>query len=84
MPSHHHLHDRNTDVVRLGEHDYNNLHDGAAHQDFGVVNTVLYPDYNPPQAYHDLALLRLDSTVNIQVSTWQNSFTKRNEFIVMQ
>lgn len=56
------------DVVRLGEHNYNDDNDGAAHEDFAVAGTVLYPNYNHPEAYHDLALLRLASRVNLKVS----------------
>ncbi|KAK8406189.1 hypothetical protein O3P69_007129 [Scylla paramamosain] len=55
-------------VVRLGEHDYNSLSERTPHQDFGVIETVFYPDYSHPQAYHDLAMLRLDSRVSIQRS----------------
>ncbi|XP_050721237.1 vitamin K-dependent protein C-like isoform X2 [Eriocheir sinensis] len=51
------------DVVRLGEHNYNDDRDGADHEDFGVAETVPYPNYNRPEAYHDLALLRLASKV---------------------
>lgn len=56
-------------MVRLGEHDYNSLSERTPHQDYGVVETVFYPNYIHPQAYHDLALLRLDSRVSIQVSS---------------
>ncbi|XP_063849955.1 venom protease-like isoform X1 [Scylla paramamosain] len=54
------------DVVRLGEHDYQDTNDGAPHQDFDVAETVMYPGYAHPEAYHDLALLRLSSRVHIQ------------------
>ncbi|XP_042217647.1 venom protease-like [Homarus americanus] len=50
-------------VVRLGEHDYNDEGDGAAHEDFGVAETILHPDYVHPQGYHDLALLKLNRRV---------------------
>ncbi|XP_042217617.1 clotting factor G beta subunit-like [Homarus americanus] len=50
-------------VVRLGEHDYNDDGDGAAHEDFGVAETILHPDYVHPQGYHDLALLKLNRRV---------------------
>lgn len=56
------------DVVRLGEHDYNDEEEGAFPEDFDVLDTVLYPDYKHPQAYHDIALLKLASKVTIQVS----------------
>ncbi|KAK8372824.1 hypothetical protein O3P69_011819 [Scylla paramamosain] len=54
------------DVVRLGEHDYQDTNDGAPHQDFDVAETVMYPGYANPEGYHDLALLRLSSRVHIQ------------------
>ena len=55
------------DTVRLGEHDYNDDNDGADHQDIKVAETVYFPDFTSPEAYHDLALLKLTSTVNTQV-----------------
>uniref|UniRef100_A0A0P4W880 Peptidase S1 domain-containing protein n=1 Tax=Scylla olivacea TaxID=85551 RepID=A0A0P4W880_SCYOL len=54
------------EVVRLGEHNYKDDNDGAPHQDFDVAETVMYPGYVYPEAYHDLALLRLSSRVHIQ------------------
>ncbi|XP_069176437.1 proclotting enzyme-like [Procambarus clarkii] len=50
-------------VVRLGEHDYNDDDDGAAHVDFGVAESILYPEYVHPQGYHDLALIKLDRKI---------------------
>lgn len=55
-------------MVRLGEHDYTTDSDGAFPEDFDVLDLVLYPDYKPPQPYHDLALLKLNSKVKLQVS----------------
>ncbi|XP_071537047.1 venom protease-like [Panulirus ornatus] len=57
---------KRAEIVRLGEHDYNDEYDEADHEDFGVVETILYPDYSHPQAYHDLALLRLDTRVTLK------------------
>ncbi|XP_063849975.1 venom protease-like [Scylla paramamosain] len=54
------------EVVRLGEHNYNDDNDGANHQDFGVAETVLHPDFKFGEGYHDLALLKLDRPVVIQ------------------
>ncbi|XP_045129366.1 venom protease-like [Portunus trituberculatus] len=54
------------EVVRLGEHNYNDDNDGAIHEDFGVTETVLYPDFTFGEGYHDLALLKLDKPVEIQ------------------
>ncbi|XP_047470524.1 uncharacterized protein LOC125026265 [Penaeus chinensis] len=51
---------RKLTVVRLGEHDYSDDEEGASHQDFGVAQVIIYPDYTFPQAYHDLALVRLE------------------------
>ncbi|XP_069195458.1 venom protease-like isoform X2 [Procambarus clarkii] len=50
-------------VVRLGEHDYNDDNDGAAHEDFGVAESILHPEYLFPQSYHDLALIKLDRKI---------------------
>lgn len=55
-------------MVRLGEHDYNDDSDDANPEDFDVAETVLYPDHTRPEAYHDLALLRLASKVTLKVS----------------
>ncbi|XP_071542103.1 venom protease-like isoform X2 [Panulirus ornatus] len=57
---------KNFNVVRLGEHDYENDFDGANPVDVGIAETILYPGYVHPQAYHDLALLKLDTKVTIQ------------------
>ncbi|XP_071536865.1 LOW QUALITY PROTEIN: venom protease-like [Panulirus ornatus] len=57
---------KHPEVVRLGEHDYNDDWDGADHEDFGVSQTVVYPGYTHPQAYHDLALLKLDAKVALK------------------
>ncbi|XP_063850050.1 trypsin-5-like [Scylla paramamosain] len=60
--------DITANVVRLGEHDYNDNEDGANHKDVKVADVVLYPHFNPGTAYHDLALLKLESKVTIQRS----------------
>ncbi|XP_071537115.1 venom protease-like [Panulirus ornatus] len=54
------------DIVRLGEHDYYDNFDGADHEDYSIAETVLHPDYSHPEAYHDLALLRLDTKVTLK------------------
>lgn len=54
--------------MRLGEHNYNDDHDGAEHADYDVAESVQYPDYNYPVAYHDLALIRLATRVPFKVS----------------
>ncbi|XP_071537015.1 venom protease-like isoform X1 [Panulirus ornatus] len=53
-------------VVRFGEFDYNNDNDGAMHQDYDIAEVVLHPDYVYPQAYHDLVLLKLSTQVPLQ------------------
>lgn len=53
-------------VVRLGEHDYNDDFDGANHEDYDVADTITYPGYKHPEAYHDLALLKLSRKVQLQ------------------
>ncbi|XP_071537043.1 venom protease-like [Panulirus ornatus] len=57
---------KNANVVRLGEHDYNDQSDGADHEDFGVSEIIWYSDYTHPEAYHDLALLKLDKKVTLK------------------
>ncbi|KAG0714124.1 hypothetical protein GWK47_014733 [Chionoecetes opilio] len=56
------------EVVRLGEHDYGVDYDGSNPQDFDVAKTVFYPDYKHPQAYHDIALLKLAFIVKLEIS----------------
>ncbi|XP_069980481.1 venom protease [Penaeus vannamei] len=59
-----HCFDRNNpNVVRLGEHDYSSTADDAQHEDFTVIEKVIYPNYTFPEAHHDLALLKLDKKV---------------------
>ncbi|ROT75085.1 clip domain serine proteinase 3 [Penaeus vannamei] len=59
---------RRVSVVRLGEHDYSDDEEGADHEDFGVSQTIIYPDYKFPQAYHDLALVRLERRASFSVN----------------
>ncbi|ROT70112.1 serine proteinase [Penaeus vannamei] len=53
------------DVVRLGEHDYDDPSE-TTHEDYAISQTVVYPHYVPEQAYHDLALIKLDRKVQIK------------------
>ncbi|XP_071537119.1 clotting factor G beta subunit-like [Panulirus ornatus] len=55
-----------TYVIRLGEHDYDDNADGAAHEDFAVAELVVYPGYSHPEAYHDLILVRLATKVTLK------------------
>ncbi|XP_069960130.1 clotting factor G beta subunit [Cherax quadricarinatus] len=74
---------RRPQVVRLGEHDYNDEKDGAVHEDFSVAATVPHPEYFHPQAYHDLVLLMLDRRVKLKPSInpvclpWGNESSRR-------
>lgn len=65
--SSHVFNSRQPRVVRLGEYDFNDDFDGAAHQDFNVAKTVFHPDFLHSQAYYDLILVKLDSSVTFQV-----------------
>lgn len=56
-------------VVRLSEHDYGDDNEGAYEIDFDVETIVYYPDFKRPEAYHDLALLKLSSPVTIENTT---------------
>ncbi|XP_064123017.1 venom protease-like [Macrobrachium nipponense] len=55
-------------IVRLGEHDYEDPNDGANHVDFTVGSPVVFPNYTSSQAYHDLALLKLNRPVGFTSS----------------
>ncbi|KAK7076697.1 hypothetical protein SK128_018519 [Halocaridina rubra] len=54
------------EIVRLGEHDYNDDRDEAPHKDFAIERQIPYPNYTFPMAYHDLALLKLAEKVILQ------------------
>ncbi|XP_066939822.1 venom protease-like [Macrobrachium rosenbergii] len=49
----------NISVVRLGEHDYNSLEDGAYPVTTDIEEKVIYPEYRFQEGYHDLALLKM-------------------------
>ncbi|XP_037784049.1 LOW QUALITY PROTEIN: venom protease-like [Penaeus monodon] len=61
----HCLDSRTPDIVRLGEHDYENPSE-TNHEDYGISQMVVYPHYIPEQAYHDLALIKLNKKVQIK------------------
>jgi len=50
------------DLVRLGEYDYSDDTD-ARHRDFGVAEVVVHPLNKPKGGDHDLALIRLNETI---------------------
>ena len=52
-------------VIRLGEHDFSTDNDGALPLDFGVEKVEVYPSFTSDVPDHDLALIKLDSSVNL-------------------
>lgn len=64
----HCLNERRVTAVRLGEHDLENPNDGATPQDFDVEASIMHPDYTFPQAYHDIALVKLARKVRLQTA----------------
>ncbi|CAL4079936.1 unnamed protein product, partial [Meganyctiphanes norvegica] len=59
---------RNVTRVRLGEHDFSNDDDGVGVrvEDFAVAEVIYHPGYEPPQAYHDISLIRLSKPVELR------------------
>ncbi|ROT60829.1 clip domain serine proteinase 3 [Penaeus vannamei] len=49
----------------MDEHDYDDPSE-TTHEDYAISQTVVYPHYVPEQAYHDLALIKLDRKVQIK------------------
>ncbi|KAK9701884.1 Trypsin [Popillia japonica] len=49
--------------VRLGELDLSTTADDAEERDFTVAQTITHPLYNPRFSYHDIALIRLNASV---------------------
>ncbi|XP_068209796.1 venom protease-like [Palaemon carinicauda] len=64
----HCFNDFTLNVVRLGEHDYEDNNDGANPIDFSVGPPIIFPNYTSNQAYHDLALLKLNRPVQFTSS----------------
>jgi len=62
-------------VIRLGEHDFASDKDDALTQDFGIETVEVYPLYTSGGAYHDLALIKLNSAVNL-VRCWYSNNKK--------
>ncbi|CAL4081241.1 unnamed protein product [Meganyctiphanes norvegica] len=58
----------NVTWVRLGEHDFSNADDGVGVrvEDFSVAEVIYHPGYKPPQAYHDISLIRLAKPVQLR------------------
>lgn len=50
--------------VRLGELDINSTADDASVRDFTVGEIITHPLYNFRSNYHDIALLRLNTSIN--------------------
>ncbi|KAJ0184331.1 hypothetical protein K1T71_000754 [Dendrolimus kikuchii] len=52
------------EIVRLGDHNLDpSVNDGATPRDVGIREKYVYPDYDSPRPYHDIALLELISDV---------------------
>lgn len=49
--------------VRLGDLDITNDTDDAKPQNFTVANIFVYPEYQASSHYHDIALVKLDKSV---------------------
>ncbi|CAL4063025.1 unnamed protein product, partial [Meganyctiphanes norvegica] len=49
----------NVTWVRLGEHDHRIDDDGVQVEDVRVADVIYHPGYQPPEAYHDISLIRL-------------------------
>ncbi|XP_042868134.1 venom protease-like [Penaeus japonicus] len=61
----HCLDSRTPTIVRLGEHDYDDPSE-TAHEDYGVGHVVVDRHYVATEAYHDIALIKLDRKVTIK------------------
>nr|AAZ41365.1 clip domain trypsin-like serine peptidase 1 [Lepeophtheirus salmonis] len=49
--------------VRLGEHDLEDENDGAQPRDYGIIKTIIHPDYHPIRFNNDIAILVLSNDV---------------------
>ena len=49
-------------MVRLGEHNLKSDNDGAEPQNIRISAIIKHPEYKPPMKYHDIALLKLESS----------------------
>lgn len=49
--------------MRLGDLNYELTNDDAGPEDFGVAQVINHPEYQPPQQYNDISLLKLDRDV---------------------
>ncbi|XP_022906189.2 venom protease-like [Onthophagus taurus] len=54
-------------IVRLGDLDIKSNEDDASPRQFGIAQTFRHPEYESDKKYHDLALLRLNSSVDFNV-----------------
>lgn len=59
-------------MVRLGEYNLDDECDEPPPEDFTVLETLIYPDFNGLQAYHNLALMKLNSSVTLKVRKLQS------------
>jgi len=51
--------------IRLGEFDFSNTKESHAHQEKGIKKKIVHPSYNFFTYENDLALLKLDTPVNL-------------------
>ncbi|KAH8381907.1 hypothetical protein KR009_000905 [Drosophila setifemur] len=54
-------------VVRLGELEFGTDEDDAEPEDFGVLRSIVHPDYSDPALYNDIGMVRLDRAVNFSL-----------------
>ncbi|KAH8355998.1 hypothetical protein KR200_006336, partial [Drosophila serrata] len=50
-------------VVRLGELDFDSYLDDAAPQDYNVSGYITHPNYEDPEFYHDIGMIKLNENV---------------------
>ncbi|KAH8243643.1 hypothetical protein KR032_009049, partial [Drosophila birchii] len=50
-------------VVRLGELDFDTYLDDAAPQDYNVSGYTIHPNYEDPEFYHDIGMIKLNESV---------------------
>ncbi|XP_017776770.1 PREDICTED: serine protease snake [Nicrophorus vespilloides] len=56
---------RNVNIVRLGDLDLNRDDDQVEPQEYGVLRTIVHPEYKAPAIYNDIGLIELNDTVRI-------------------
>lgn len=51
--------------VLLGDLNYASKKDKSKPQVYSIIQRVVHPNYKPPSRYHDIALLKLNTTVTM-------------------